>query len=192
MKRHYPGDKVPRERLPKRQKPISRKEREAWMASLPKYNRRWIELIQSCTGIEPGQGGWAPFMRKFYQWAAANPERHNELTDEMRALLLDHGRENGWKKVEDYPEGERLLLEELSLLKAGLLYSEVLKRMGPDLERLKVAEQVAALEQAVADIEKVVEYLLDVAQPQRGEWLAIVEPCRADFWRVAQVLRKRI
>ena len=192
MKRRYPGDKVPRDRLPKRQKPISRKEREEWKKSLPEYFRNWLELIQRYTGIEPGPGGPAPFLRKYRQWGTANPERHLELVDEMRALLLENGRQNGWKRVEEYPEGQRLLLEELSLTKAGQLYSEVLGRIGPDLERRKVAEQVAVLEEAVADIEKVVEYLLDVTQPERGEWLAIVEPCRAEYWRVAQVLRKRI
>ncbi|MEQ1933759.1 MAG: hypothetical protein ABL962_07765 [Fimbriimonadaceae bacterium] len=192
MKRRYPGAKVPRDRLPERQKPLSRKEREARLTSLPAYFRSWLELVRRYAGIEPGAGGLEGYMRKFRQWATANVEQHDELGAEMRAQLLENGRENGWKRVEDYPIGQRGMLEELSLTMAAKLFMQVLGRVGPDLERRSVAEQVAALEQAVTDIEKVVEYLLDVTQPQRGEWLAIVETNRAEYWRVAQVLRKRI
>lgn len=192
MKKRYPGGKVPRDRLPEREKPLSRKEREAWLASLPAYFRSWLELVQRYAGIEPGAHEMESYMRKYRQWATVNVEQHDEMGAEMRALLLDNGRKNGWKRVEDYPIGQRGMLEELSLTMAAKLFMQVLGRVGPDLERRSLAEQVAALEQAVADIEKVVEYLLDVTQPQRAEWLAIVEPNRAEYWRVAQVLRKRI
>lgn len=185
MKRRYPSSLPPRHRRPSRRLCITERRQ------LCDEERETLEDLQAATGHIFGRDPRLSFKQEFSRWMDQHPNDFIPYLKRHHARICSRARKQGIENPDDLPEQEREVVHQAALTLAGDLFQSITKRLDESLYRKKVPETLAIMEQAVIDAEQVVEYLLDVREPERSQWLALVEPLRADCHRAAGSLRRK-
>ncbi len=162
------------------------------LESLRAFDEKFLEILCRLSNEKVQVRSAAEFSTAMHDWLKKHPGLFLPLLKELRELLLQLGKEHDIKNTEDFPDVLRLIFEEAATGLGASLVHEVNEIIAKRLRRANDRERIEILEDCAGKLDAAIDYFFDLPEEDRNGWLSFAEPLRADCWRAAQNLRRKL